>query len=81
MNIDLGVKMVKLREIIRKLINISRKRWVKQECKLFFYILYESLGTKEGGKFIYRFVKEKERNIRYLDQVKIVKCEESKILF
>lgn len=42
--------------------------------------LYQSLGTKDGGRHIYRLTKCRERKTRDLDQVKCVKDEEGKVL-
>ena len=39
-------------------------------------VLYQSLGTKEGEKSIYRITKGREKKTRDLDQVKRVKDEE-----
>lgn len=37
------------------------------------------IGTKEGGKSIYMFVKRRERKTRDLDKVKCVKDEDGKV--
>lgn len=42
--------------------------------------LYQSLGIKDWEKSIYRLAKGRERNTKYLDQMKCVKDEEEKIL-
>jgi hypothetical protein len=42
--------------------------------------LYQSFGTKEGEKIIYRLAKGWERKIRDLDQVKCIKDEECRVL-
>lgn len=39
-------------------------------------VLYQSLGTQEGEKSIYRITKGREKKTRDLDQVKRVKDEE-----
>ena len=38
--------------------------------------LYQSLGTKEGAKSMYKLAKGREKKIRDLDQVKCIKDEE-----
>ena len=42
--------------------------------------LYQSLGTKEREKFIYKIAKGRKRNTRNLDQVKFINDKEGKIL-
>jgi len=45
-----------------------------------FQRLYQSLGTKEGEKSIYKLAKGMERKTRDLDQVKCIKDEEDRVL-
>ena len=42
--------------------------------------LYQSLGTKEGEKGIYRIAKSRERRTRDLDQVKCIKDKDGEVL-
>ena len=63
-----------------KIARKEAKKAVSEARTQAFEGLYQSLGTKEGEKSIYKLAKGRERKTRDLDQVKCIKDEEGIVL-
>jgi len=63
-----------------KIARKEAKKAVNEARTQAFEGLYQSLGTKEGDKSIYKLAKGRERKTRDLDQVKCIKDEEGRVL-
>lgn len=59
---------------------IETKKTMSEARTQAFDKLYQSLGTNEGEKSMYRLAKRRERMTRDMDQVKCVKDVEGKVL-
>jgi len=64
-----------------KIAKKEAKKAVSEARTQAFEGLYQSLGTKEGEKSIYKLAKGRERKTRDLDQVKCIKDEEREFWF
>jgi len=63
-----------------KIARKEAKKAVSEARTQAFEGLYQSLGTKEGEKSIYKLAKGRERKTRDLNQVKCIKDEEGRVL-
>jgi len=63
-----------------KIARKEAKKAVSEARTQAFEGFYQSLGTKEGEKSIYKLAKGQERKTRDLDQVKCIKDAEGRVL-